>query len=117
MNTLDCTACFLGQVLKNSLSIPANVGFFICGGIMIVKEAIKYGLDNVKDIEDKSLKVKMILSNLLEVNNYEDEYNNSIISFIVTCFNELYHSINFENLLSSFQLIFYQLYLTYSQLI
>ena len=34
---------------------------------MIVKEAIKYGLDNVKDIEDKSLKVKMILSNLLEV--------------------------------------------------
>ena len=34
---------------------------------MIVKEAIKYGLDNVQDIEDKSLKVKMILSNLLEV--------------------------------------------------
>ena len=34
---------------------------------MIVKEAIKYGLDNVQDIEDKSLKVKMIVSNLLEV--------------------------------------------------
>ena len=34
---------------------------------MNVKEAIKYGIDNLKNIDDKSLKVRLILSHFMNV--------------------------------------------------
>ena len=34
---------------------------------MLIKEAITYGLEKTKDIEDKKIKIEIILSNLLNV--------------------------------------------------
>ena len=34
---------------------------------MNVKEAIKYGIDNLKNIDDKSLKVRLLLSHFMNV--------------------------------------------------
>ena len=34
---------------------------------MNVKEAIKYGIDNLKSIDDKSLKVRLLLSHFMNV--------------------------------------------------
>lgn len=48
---------------------------------MNVKEAIKYGIDNLKNIDDKSLKVRLILSHFMNVEkNYLITHDNERLS-------------------------------------